>query len=174
MPDTADAILARFPGPVTLYVSPKKKLGALILCIGFTAFCVYLLVAERSGSGWYTAMAWFSTAMFGGLTVRAAILLLRPGCASLTLDADGFEIGHVFRRIRSLWRDASGFRMQEDDAELRRVMFEALAAGHRRGTKKVSRMLPDNYGLPKDELARLLAAWRERALARVHHAPVPH
>lgn len=46
------------------------------------------------------------------LAWRAVIVLLVPACASLTLDGDGFEIGQLFGRKRSAWRDVSEFLVE--------------------------------------------------------------
>ena len=51
----------------------------------------------------------------------------------------------------------------------RLIGFEILTAGtgpERRGAAKVSGALPDNYRLPKNDLAWLMNEWRGRALAQ--------
>ena len=70
--------------------------------------------------------------------------------------------------------DASSFGVEEiDDGETwsnsRYVGFAILTAGigpERRGATKVRGALPDNYRLPKDDLAWLMTQWRARALAK--------
>lgn len=181
MPQT-DSILARFPGPVTLYVNRRRKLLALAFVVGVAAVFAWLLFADdpttRSYiSGWYgTIMAWVTIVGCGALAIRLVILLLLPGTASLTLDADGFEIGHVFDRIRTPWQGVSDFRVETTHSPgriggpLKQVMYEDLAAGAgRRGAAKGARILPDSYGRPRlhgDELASLMNEWRRRAVAQ--------
>jgi len=47
MPD-ADAILDRFPGPVTLNVSRRGKLAGLVLSLVFAAFMGWLMFDDAS------------------------------------------------------------------------------------------------------------------------------
>jgi hypothetical protein len=176
-----DTILDRFPGPVTLYVSRRRTLVGLALCVGFGAFFAWLLFAEYPKtrgyiSGWYgTIMAWASIVLWGALAIRCVLLLLFPSAVSLTLDADGFEIGHVFRRIRLPWPGVSDFRVETTywrgriGGPLTQIFYEDLAAeAERRRAAKLTRVLPEIYGRPRlhrDELARLMNEWRRRVLA---------
>jgi hypothetical protein len=163
--DTGQAatVLARFPGPVTLYVGRRKKLIALVLCVAFTAFMAWLALnpgARLPRLYWYSmVMAWISLVIGGGMSIRAIFLLVQPRSASLSLDADAFEIGRVFSRVRVPWSDVSGFRALT-------VMYEVLDFSKRSGSpNKVIKHFPDNYGLQREELARLMNEWRERSLA---------
>lgn len=166
----AATVLARFPGPVTLYVGRRKKLIALVLCVAFTAFMAWL-AATPSGRlprfHWYsTAMAWISLVIGGGMSIRAVFLLVQPRSASLSLDVDAFEIGRVFRRLRVPWSDVSGFRVDRTGVRALTVMYEVLDFSKRSGSPtKVIKHFPDNYGLKREELARLMNEWRERSLA---------
>ena len=79
----AETILARFPGPVSLHVKRRRKLVAFALCLGLTVgFAWAVFVAARDSDGWI-GFALF-LALFGALTVRAAILMLVPGIGSLS------------------------------------------------------------------------------------------
>lgn len=175
-----DEILARFPGPVTLYLGRRRKLISLAVYIGYLAVCAWLLFAEYPKTrgyltgGYDTVMVWVSVVGCAALAGRAAILLLFPGSASLTLDADGFEIGHVFRRIRVPWRGVNDFRAEisrqgKVGGALKQIKYDDLAVGaERRGEAKVTRVLPDLYGQPRlhgEEFAGLMNEWRRRALA---------
>jgi hypothetical protein len=108
--------------------------------------------------------------VFAGLTIRAVILLIFPSAASLTLDADGFKINHVFHHIRRSWREVSDFSVEERywrSAKLRHVMYDVRdgITGHRRSKKQI---VPEFYGRPRlhgEVLAWLMNAWRQRALA---------
>jgi hypothetical protein len=166
-----DTILARFPGPVTLHPSRLKILGAFALTLSFAVFCVYLLVAKLPEFDWYdTIMSWLATLFFGVCTARLAVLLQQPGAMSLTLDADGFDIQKIFRRVRTPWQDVGGFRVDESEGFTKgKVMFEVVTAGagpQRRGAVKVTRALPDYYQLPNDDFACLMEQWRQRARAQ--------
>lgn len=176
-----DAILERFPGPVALYVSRLRTLVGLALCVGLAVFFAWLLFAEYPQTRGYisgsygTIMAWASIALWGALAIRCVSLLLFPGVASLTLDADGFEIGYVFRRVRLPWRGVSDFRVETTywrgriGGPLTQILYEDLTAdAERRGAAKVTRVLPEVYGRPRlhrDDLARLMNEWRRRILA---------
>lgn len=176
-----DIILARFPGPVTLYISRRRKLLGLIICLGFTVFLAWLLftgypMARSGASGPFgTIVAWAAMLGCGALSVRAVILLLLPDTASLTLDADGFRIGHVFHGIRKPWRGVSEFRVATTrrygniGGPLSQVVYDDPGAEARRRGAKVTRVLPEVYGRPRlhgHDLAWLMNEWRQRALAQ--------
>jgi hypothetical protein len=168
-----DEILALFPGPVTLYVSQRRRLFGLVLCVGLTAFFVWLLFAEYPTTrgyrsrGYEAIMAWVAVVFWGALAIRAVFLLLFPSAASLTLDLDGFEIGYVFHRVRLTWSGVSAFHVEATYRPGRiggpsaQIMYSDLAAGAKR------RPLPEFYGRPRlrgEEFAALMNAWRARAL----------
>ena len=177
----ADAILARFPGPVTLHVTRNRRLLGLAVGVGGTALFVWFLMTP----GGYRASYWYmeplGTLVFAGLTIRAVILLIFPAAASLTLSADGFEIGHVFYRTRRSWRDVSDFRVETRHVwrygPHRQVMYDVLDSGTaRRGANKRTHAVPEFYGRPRlhgEALARLMNAWRRRALALPPETSVP-
>jgi len=117
-------------------------------------------------------MGWLALLLFAGLALRAVILLLIPGTACLALDAEGFEHGHVFYRVRRPWRDVSDFRIETVNWSsrigglLKQIAYEMCDPGAgRRGAAPVMRVMPHIYGLRRDDFVRLLNAWRERALA---------
>lgn len=166
----AATALARFPGPVTLYVGRRKKLIALVLCVAFTAFMAWLAMNpdERLPRfyGYGRFMAWISLVIGGGMSIREIFLLVQPRSASLSLDVDAFEIGQVFRRVRVPWSDVRGFHVDRTGVRALTVMYEVLDFSKRSGSPtKVIKHFPDNYGLQRGELARLMNEWRERSLA---------
>ena len=163
-PDSkADLILARFPGPVTLNPSRKKWLLLLLAGCLFTLSGIWM-VSEANPEGWGVLI------FFGAGTVVSVVALL-PGAGGLTLDRDGFTATSLFRRNRSRWQDVSGFEpiaipfarqkmVGFDDAKATAKTLASLntaLVGH-------GGALPDTYGLPVEDLARLMAQWRERAI----------
>jgi hypothetical protein len=161
-----DALLARFPGPVTLY--PRRPVVVLILvaCAGLTVFAVYLLL--NAIDAWTSDVIRASLAILvcGGLTIRLTLTLFMPGMAGLTLDESGFAIAGVLRATRFTWREVSGFRVETDEVKV--VKFEVARRG-RTATRELG-----YYAMPVADVALLMNAWRERALALPRPASVPH
>jgi hypothetical protein len=163
----ADAaeIPARFPGPVTLYPSRKKW---LLVFAGSALFAVGGAWMIRSGDG----RGWLGVIFFGLGALVAAVQLL-PGAGALMLDRDGFEVASLFRRHRTRWQDAAGFiAARLPRARQKMVAYDDATLGTTSLTKfNVSVIgrnaaLPDTYGFSADDLAQLMARWRERALRR--------
>jgi len=160
----ADLILARFPGPVTLYPSRKKWLLVLLGCALFTAAGIGM-IAQAARGGWFAAI-------FFALGSLVAAIMLLPGAGALALDADGFQATSLFRRHRTRWQDVTGFESVRIPPSMQKmVLFDDInmtgrtiarlsvaIAGHNGG-------LPDTYGLTADDLARLMTQWRLRAVA---------
>jgi hypothetical protein len=161
----AEAILARFPGPVTLYPSRLKMLALFAAALAFVIGGLWVLngVPGEFGSG-ERLMIWLGILFFGGCVLIAASMLL-PGSSGLTLTADGFEARNLFRDIRASWTEANHFYIEEifwGEAWINRklVAFDIARGGERtRG-----RTLPDTYRMPPDDLAWLMSQWRLRAL----------
>jgi hypothetical protein len=159
------AVLARFPGPVTLYPSRKKW---LLVLAGGSVFAVGGALMIRDGD----LRGWFVLIFFAAVALVAAAVLL-PGAGALTLDRDGFEITNLFRHHRIRWQDASGFTaVRIPPARQLFVVFDqASASGRLVANVNVaivghSASLPDTYGQSAEKLAELMAAWRASALAR--------
>jgi hypothetical protein len=165
MPSPADItkILSRFPGPVTLYPSRIKWLLVFTVCALFAVGGIFMIRDGASGG-------WFVLIFFGlGAPVAAAAML--PGAGGLTLDRDGFDITSLFRGHRTRWRDAAGFEAARfPPAHQKMVVYDDVT----QGTKSIAKLnvglvgrnsgLPDTYGHSADNLAQLMAQWRERAL----------
>ena len=98
----------------SLHIKRRRKRVAFAVCLGLTvAFAWAVFVAVRDSDGWI-GFALF-LALFGALTVRAAIIMLVPGIGSLTLEADGFSMQYILRTARISWRDVtSDFRAEAD------------------------------------------------------------
>jgi hypothetical protein len=157
-----DAILARFPGPVTLHPSRIKWL-LVLLAGGVLAFGGYLMVSDGDSRGW------FVLAFFAAVAIVAAIVLL-PGAGGLTLDRNGFRATSLFRGFSARWEQVRGFESVSvppswqklvvyDDINLagKIAKLNVAIAGHNAG-------LPDTYGLSADDLARLMTLWQDRAM----------
>jgi hypothetical protein len=174
------AILARFPGPVTLYPSRKKWLTMLAGGVLFAILGALIIggVIHDDRPWWFTRT--FGPATFGWLVLilsaagalQSAIVML-PGACALRLGRNGFEVTHFFRRRRTRWRDVTDFTAARiRPSHLRVVVYNDARAS----TRLIARVnvaisgrnadLRDTYGLSADELAELMAAWRASALAR--------
>src|SRR5271170_1776939 len=97
-----DAILMRFPGPVTLYPSRRKWTRNLIGCALFAAVGVSM-VGDKAPWGWPVLLLFLVGAI-------VAVTHLLPGAGSLTLENNSFEVKSLFRRHRVRWQDATGFK----------------------------------------------------------------
>lgn len=73
-----DAILAKFPGPVTLHVTLTRQLLGLVIGVCGTALCVWFWISPHRYRWYYLIMQPVGTLFFAGLTVRAVILLILP------------------------------------------------------------------------------------------------
>lgn len=176
-----DGILALFPGPVVLYFSRRRILFMLAVYIAALGLMFWLLFSEHARTRDYVsgghdiAMVCVSILFWGALALRAVLMLLFPYTRSLKLSADGFEIGNVFRRVRLPWRDVSEFCVKarylvpaKIGGPVDQVIYESLEENAGRSDAKAPRVLPDLYGKPRirrEELARLMNEWRDRALA---------
>ena len=164
-PLASDAILVRFPGPVTLYPSRRKW---LLVFAGCALFAVggFWMIKDGDPWGWLVLI-------FFGLGVLVAAVAMLPGAGALTLDAEGFEAANLFRRHRTRWQDTTGFQAARiPPAQQKLVIYDDVT----QSTKTVAQInvgivgrnaaLPDTYGLSAAHLAQLMAQWRERALAQ--------
>ena len=167
-PLRANAILARFPGPVRLYVTGRKRFAIFAVALFFVVLCAWLLFGDhvRPPSWGDTIIAWFGLLLSGFAAVVSAILMWRPGVGYLMLDADGFVTSYLFRDVRTHWRDVSDFRLERWPGSIndQTCMYDVPGAPF---GKRGFRILPDNYGLTERDLVWLMNAWRARALERL-------
>lgn len=148
---------------------PSRRKWVLVLlgCAAFTAIGIFL-VRQGEMAGWYVG------AFFAFGTIISAVALF-PGAGGLKLDADGFEVTNLFRRIRTRWQDASGFEpvafphavmVGYDDASSSGSVaeFNRSLTGH-------NAALSDTFGLAPDHLAELMTLWRDRAQLQAASRP---
>jgi len=168
-------ILARFPGPVTLTPSRWILWFAPPLMAGFTAFSVYLLLKAIDSGSYQVIYAGLSVVVFAFLTIWTLIRLL-PGHAGLILDAERFRVTNAYTHSAWSWRNVRNFRVEHPNDERLpdRVIFDVAGKKPLRGSAGGG-SLPEGYRLKLDDLAALMNAWRERALALPRTpSSVPH
>lgn len=157
------------PGPAML--TPSRR-PWWMMAIGGGALCAGSLLGVVFGGD---TAAIFLAVLFGCCAVLGAIMLL-PGANSLRLDADGFEVEHLFRKRRYRWDDVSGFAVrnvgQYDD---RLVSFDTAPEVSRNLWDRINGALigkggylPGTYGMAADDLAKLMTAWKKSATEAEH------
>ncbi|QDZ09896.1 hypothetical protein [Devosia ginsengisoli] len=186
----AEAILARFPGPVLLHFNRRRILIMLAVYLGALALMIWLLSSDYARVRGYMSggkdmmLVIISLLFWGMLAMRAILMLVFPDAASLKLHAEGFEIGHVFHRIRLSWQEVSEFALMKRSllpfrygGRVEQVLYENPGAVDKQGKPQAPQVLPDLYGNPRlsrQELVRLLNEWRRRALAeKAASSPYP-
>ena len=146
-----------------LILRPRRLKLALygVLSAAFTVGGVLMILDNDKGG-------WFVSAFFG-LCTLVFIGLLMPGSASLTLTREGFHVRSLWRGGFTAWSEVERFGVARLGHRTM-VTYDLLdAAGRRKGgyvrrLTGVEAALPDTYGMPAENLARLMNAWRERAL----------
>lgn len=184
--DRISNLLAQFPGPLRLAVSRRKWLGLFAAGAVFTGYGI----AQNIASGSIGILNWIGVVFFGVLTVAGAVAVFLGGF-EMTLDAEGFTLRVARRSERWRWTEVGDFAVVEylagtPGASLRkRVGFNdkrpdrgtSQRVGERISSVLTGRecALPDvnfstAFGLPMEDLARLMSQWQERAMA-LHRAP---
>jgi hypothetical protein len=167
--DPVADLVKGFPGPLALRPSMRKWLWVLAGSIVFVAAGILSIEAPRSAGD--ARMGWVAVAFFG-LGILLSIIVLIPGAAGLTLNADAFVVRNFFHGRAVRWADVGEFAIREVSYPRGSKKFVAyndhsatgaLAAANAWLTG-YSRALPDTYGLSVEDLCRLMALWRERAL----------
>lgn len=161
-------VLTQFPGPVTLSVPRKIQIRPLVGATSLNAIALAMLHQDSS-----SRLAWLALAFFGIGAIVLVVAML-PGATSLTLDRDGFVAKEAFIRNRSRWQNVTNFvaapARPPAPQDIKLVWFndtqwqkwklarmETAALGY-------NAALPATYGLPAEDLANLMARWRDRAL----------
>jgi hypothetical protein len=164
---TAD-VLAQFPGPVTLSVPGKVQIRSLVIAVSFIAIALALLHQDPSSK-----LAWLGLSFFG-LCAIAFVISALPRATSLTLDRDGFVAKRAFIQNRSRWQDVTNFVATAATPPAPQDMKFVWFNDTQWQKWKLARMetallgynaaLPATYGFPAEDLANLMASWRDRAL----------
>jgi hypothetical protein len=175
-----EAILAKFPGPVTLRINRLKMLALFFGSLAFVVVGVLLIVFGKGDPE--AVMAGIASDVFFGACALIGAVMLLPGAGSLTLDPVGFEVCSLFRRSRIAWPQANRFAVTAlslPNGGKKQMLgydndgLQGVGADFSRNAIGRNSALPDAYGLSLEDLARLMTEWRERALARRSHSPVP-
>jgi hypothetical protein len=164
----ATDVLIQFPGPVTLSAPRKIQIRPLVISALFTAMAL-AQVHEHSSS----KLAWFSLIFFGFGTIAFVVAML-PRATTLTLDQDGFVATRAFVRNRSRWQDVTNFvaspALPPAPSDVKIVWFNDTQWQKWKLARMETKMLgynaalPATYGFPAEDLANLMARWRDRAL----------
>jgi hypothetical protein len=163
-----DALLARFPEPVTLRSGRKRNLVMTLGSAGF-AFGIGALLQRGDIELSTKAMLWVGVILFGGGAFLLLVMAIKG--TSLMLSVDGLTLTTLRRSRMMRWSDLSGFAaVRMPPAGTPMVAFDyapadrALLAGANRLLIGRNSALPDQFDLAPPELAALLSRWRERAL----------
>lgn len=184
--DRVSSLLAQFPGPLVLRPSKGKW---LILLVASTMLTVGL-IGQSVSSRTTNISDWIGVAFFGLCTFGFAYMI---GFANfeMILDENGFgwRGGRLSERWR--WSEVADFAVVEyasgvqgsslrkrvgfNDRRPDQTMSQRLGASISEAMTGRDRFLPDPYGsssfgLPMEELARLMSQWQERAITS-HHLP---
>src|ERR1700755_2406343 len=161
--DKVGEILSLFPGPVTLYPSLNKWVMAMLSSAALAAVGMLMILTNN-------AFGWFLVACFGPGTL-AAVVAMSSGASALELDRQGFEVTRMYRRTSFDWHSTYSFDVAKlPRSEEKLVVFDdanerdTLTARMNVGALGHNAALPDTYGMSAEELAHLMAQWRERAV----------
>jgi hypothetical protein len=137
-------------------------------CVVFAAIGV-MMIRDGAAAGWYVAGG------FGLGAIVAGVVLL-PGSAYLKVRHDGFVFGTLFRRWTLPWTAVGPFSVAIVGRE-EIVVFDIIdpaqmpqLPGLSQAPAGANAGLPDTYGMTAGELAGVLNAARDRALARAQLA----
>ncbi len=165
----ADALLSRFPEPVTLRSGRKRNLIMALGSAGF-AFGIGALLQRGDVELSTKVMLWAGVLLFGGGAFLLLVMAFKG--SSLTLSAEELTLTTLRRSQIMRWDDLSDFAVARvPPSGQAMVAFDyapasgtRLASANRRLIGRNS-ALPDQFDLVPPELAALLTRWREQALA---------
>ena len=108
--DPVADLVKGFPGPLALRPSRRKWLWVLAGSIVFVAAGILSIEAPLTAGD--ARMGWVAVAFFG-LGVLLSIIVLIPGAAGLTLNADAFVVRNFFRDHIVPWGNVDEFTIRE-------------------------------------------------------------
>lgn len=145
-------------------VSKRKALLLLVGCLGFVLLAV-MIAAQHPLIGWLGAV-------FFGLGIPVALLMLWPGRFYLRLDERGFELVSPFSRQFTAWRDVQGFYLCAiHGTRMIAVVYRdehAMQTALRRFSVRLSGVetaIPGSYQAPLEEVLAALNDWHGRYVA---------
>ena len=161
-------LLQQFPGPATVHVARWKIALLFAPNAILTAYLIYLLWPY-----WPRIIRVESMAVFWGLamivlpwalSIAAVAVVFFKDIPRIALDADGVALHSLFGVRRSQWKNVSNFVSRLvytsfSDAVDRAGFWDRI---NRYGGRIFFRGV---YELSARDLAQLMTAWRERALA---------
>jgi hypothetical protein len=168
--EKAARILAQFPGPVTLSPSKIKATLVLLLAIPLIALGVVGIRSAALPNDWFFLLISILIVAAFGLGSIVYLASLATGAGRMVLDAEGFGFPSAWRtRKRLSWKTTSGFAaIIIGKNPCVSYIDDNRGPGLFRSANRFfggDALLPDTYGLGAVNLARLMSAWREHALA---------
>ena len=165
-----DALLARFPGPVTVGIRRLRVIHFILLSLPFVAGGLWLTHQPHL---YPIVLGWLCIAFFGGGGLFFLALLL-PGAGTLELTGQGFTLRSLFRKDEVLWSQL--IYLGGSDQYLRYSYEISSGVGESTNQPREdeddgrlhivdrTRRAFDNFGLPDKELVRLMQVWCEFAM----------
>jgi hypothetical protein len=172
--EKAASVLAKFPGPVRLPLSPTRAIIVVLGTLLYVAVGFLFVISGDSVGDW--RLVWIGYAVIGlscFLTMIAVMSLI--GGNSLVLDSRGFRrssriledypwlIWNLYDLVP--WDEASDFTVTKKK-NLRYQRSEAQARGWNDRLARRTLNVLLTYGFAPEDFVRLMSAWRERALSQ--------
>ncbi len=141
--------------------SPKKAIMILLFSIALVAMSIWI-VREKPIIGWIFAI-------FFGLGIPSALLMMNPNTTYLKLNQDGFEIVAMWRHSKFSWNDVEPFHIVKIRGnKMISFNFTPQFTKMRAGRAVASALtgmegaIADHYKTPPEDLVKILNEWRER------------
>lgn len=139
----------------------RSKLGALLFLMAFCTVCGVGLALDGYMAGWAIVAT-------GAIMCLAGWRFLRSSRFDLRLNQSGLAFGTILGRHAFSWCDVQSIAVVGFGAN--RLVALSIVPEVNGGTLALlsrrvcgfDRVLTETYGLPADELARLLESWRAR------------
>lgn len=170
MNDIADPPDSTIGSRRVLHADPKKWRWVAGIGAGFVAIGIAMIIREGD------FLAWFVT-LFFALVAGVGLNQLFGTGSHLELDDDGFTVHNFGRATRERWDECADFKVYrisrvEQVAYDRAADIDTHKGEMNRTISGRTSGLPDTFGMAGDDLAALMGAYRERAVARSweHHA----